>query len=61
MTGWQLLCFSLLTAPLAMINFAVVSFVPTFFAVDLGGLVTVGAVFMFGQAFDIITAPIVGA
>jgi Na+/melibiose symporter-like transporter len=62
MTRWQLLCFSLLSAPLAMVNFAVVSFVPTFYAVDLGvGLATVGAVFLFGRAFDIVTDPLVGA
>ena len=60
LTGWQLLCFNLLTAPLAMINFAVVSFMKKFYAVGLGlGLSAVGAVFMFGQAFDIATNPIV--
>jgi len=62
MSNWQLLCFSLLSAPLAMAGFAVVSFVPTFYAVDMGlGLATVGAVFMFGRFFDVFTDPLIGA
>ncbi|WP_321829227.1 MFS transporter [Thalassovita sp.] len=59
---WQLICFTLLSAPLAMVNFAVVSFVPTYYAIDLGlGLALVGAVFMFGRFFDVFTDPLVGA
>lgn len=62
MNGWQLFCFSLLSAPLAMVSFAVVSFVPTFYAVDMGlGLAAVGAVFMFGRFFDVFTDPLIGS
>lgn len=62
MNSWQLVCFSLLSAPLAMVGFAVVSFVPTFYAVDMGlGLAVVGAVFMFGRFFDVFTDPLIGA
>ncbi len=62
MNGWQLVCFSALSAPLAMIGFAVVSFVPTFYAIDMGlGLASVGAVFMFGRFFDVFTDPLIGA
>jgi len=62
MNGWQLICFSCLSAPLAMVGFAVVSFVPTFYAIDMGlGLAVVGAVFMFGRFFDVFTDPLIGA
>ncbi|WP_299934119.1 MFS transporter [uncultured Pelagimonas sp.] len=62
MSGWQLVCFSALSAPLAMVSFAVVSFVPTFYAIDMGlGLAVVGAVFMFGRFFDVFTDPLIGA
>ncbi|MCP4822684.1 MAG: MFS transporter [Shimia sp.] len=62
MNGWQLVCFSGLSAPLAMVGFAVVSFVPTFYAIDMGlGLAVVGAVFMFGRFFDVFTDPLIGA
>ena len=62
MNGWQLACFSCLSAPLAMAGFAVVSFVPTFYAIDMGlGLAVVGAVFMFGRFLDVFTDPLIGA
>ncbi|WP_164727059.1 MFS transporter [Shimia sediminis] len=62
MNGWQLICFSVLSAPLAMVSFAVVSFVPTFYAIDMGlGLTAVGAIFMFGRFFDVFTDPLIGA
>ncbi|MBO6895906.1 MAG: MFS transporter [Shimia sp.] len=62
MNGWQLVCFSCVSAPLAMVGFAVVSFVPTFYAIDMGlGLAVVGAVFMFGRFFDVFTDPLIGA
>lgn len=61
MNSWQLFCFSMLSAPLAMVSFAVVSFVPTFYAADMGlGLAAVGAVFMFGRFFDVFTDPLIG-
>ncbi|MFV1602506.1 MULTISPECIES: MFS transporter [unclassified Phaeobacter] len=62
MSGWQLFCFSVLSAPLAMVSFAIVSFAPTFYAIDMGlGLAVVGAVFMFGRLFDVFTDPLIGA
>lgn len=62
MDRWQLLCFSVLSTPLAMAGFAVVSFVPTYYAIDLGlGLGLVGAVLTFGRFFDVITDPLIGA
>lgn len=36
MTVWQLVGFSLLTTPLAMAGFALVIYVPTFYAADMG-------------------------
>lgn len=40
---------------------ALVIFIPTFYAVDMGlGLATVGAVFVFGRVFDVITDPLIG-
>lgn len=58
---WQLLCYGVLTTPLAMGGLALVIFIPTFYAVDMGlGLAAVGAVFVFGRIFDVITDPLVG-
>ncbi len=58
---WQLICFGVLTTPLAMGGLALVIFIPTFYAVDIGlGLATVGAVFVFGRVFDVITDPLIG-
>lgn len=58
---WQLLCFGVLTTPLAMAGLALVMFVPTFYAVDMGlGLTAVGAVFVFGRFFDVVTDPLIG-
>lgn len=61
LTTFQLMCFGLLTTPLAMSGIALVMFVPTFYAVDMGlGLAGVGAVFMFGRIFDVVTDPLIG-
>lgn len=58
---WQLISFGFLTTPLAMSGMALVFFIPTFYAVDMGmGLATVGAVFVFGRIFDVITDPLIG-
>ncbi|MEP4151970.1 MAG: MFS transporter, partial [Lentilitoribacter sp.] len=58
---WQLICYGVLTTPLAMGGLALVIFIPTFYAVDMGlGLATVGAVFVFGRIFDVITDPLIG-
>lgn len=61
LTIWQLICFGLLTTPLAMAGFALVIYVPTYYAVDMGlGLGAVGAVFLFGRLFDVVTDPLIG-
>lgn len=58
---WQLICYGVLTTPLAMGGLALVIFIPTFYAVDMGlGLAAVGAVFVFGRIFDVITDPLIG-
>ena len=58
---WQLMCFGLLTTPLAMGGLAMAMYLPTYYAVDMGlGLGLVGAIFVFGRLFDIITDPLIG-
>ncbi|WP_262694873.1 MFS transporter [Kordiimonas aquimaris] len=60
-TLWQLICFGVLTTPLAMASFAFVVFIPTFYAVDMGlGLGLVGGVFVAGRLFDVVTDPLIG-
>ena len=61
MTFWQLAAFGVLTTPLAMVGFALVIYVPTFYAVDVGlGLGVVGAVFLAGRVLDVVTDPLIG-
>lgn len=61
MSNWQLMAFGLLTTPLAMAGFALVIYLPTFYAVEVGlGLSAVGAVFLFGRLLDVVTDPLVG-
>lgn len=58
---WQLFSFGVLTTPLAMGGLAMVMYLPTFYAIDMGlGLGLVGAVFVAGRLFDILTDPLVG-
>lgn len=60
-TIWQLFSYGLLTAPIAMAGFALVMFIPTFYAADLGlGFAAVGAIFVAGRLFDVVTDPIIG-
>ncbi|MFK8035610.1 MAG: MFS transporter, partial [Hyphomicrobiales bacterium] len=60
-SNWQLLCFGVLTTPIAMGGLALVMFVPTFYAIDMGlGLAFVGAVFVFGRVLDVVTDPLIG-
>lgn len=61
MSNWQLMSFGLLTTPLAMAGFALVIYLPTYYAVEVGlGLSTVGAIFLFGRLLDVVTDPLVG-
>ncbi|NIZ11893.1 MFS transporter [Phaeobacter sp. HF9A] len=61
MTVWQVLGYGLLTTPLALTGFALVIYVPTFYAVDVGlGLGAVGAVFVAGRLLDVVSDPLIG-
>lgn len=61
LTFWQLICFGLLTTPLAIGGLALVVYLPTYYAVDLGlGLGFVGFIFVIGRFLDIFTDPLVG-
>jgi Na+/melibiose symporter-like transporter len=61
MTVWQLAAFGVLTTPLAMVGFALVIYIPTYYATTVGlGLSAVGAVFLAGRVFDVFTDPLVG-
>ena len=61
LTLWQLISFGALSLPIAMGALVLVTFIPTFYAVDLGlGLAVVGAIFVFGRLLDVITDPLIG-
>ncbi len=58
---WELFCYGLLSLPIAMGGFALVTYIPTYYAVDLGlGLSLVGLIFVIGRLLDIITDPVIG-
>lgn len=60
-TFWQLISFGVLTTPLAMGGLAMVMYLPTFYAIDMGlGLGFVGTIFVAGRLLDIITDPLIG-
>lgn len=60
-TLFQLICFGVLTTPLAMGGLAMAMYLPTYYAVDLGlGLGIVGVIFVIGRLFDIVTDPLIG-
>jgi MFS family permease len=57
----QLLSYGLLTMPVAMAGLTLLTFLPTYYAVDLGlGLSVVGIVFAAGRILDFITDPVIG-
>lgn len=57
----QLISYGLLTMPVAMAGLTLLTFLPTYYAVDLGlGLSVVGVVFAAGRIGDVITDPIIG-
>jgi len=61
LTPWQLICYGALSMPVAMGGLALVTFIPTYYAVDLGlGLGLVGMIFVFGRLLDVITDPLIG-
>ena len=57
----QLLSYGLLTMPVAMAGLTLLTFLPTYYAVDLGlGLTVVGVVFAAGRVVDVLTDPVIG-
>lgn len=61
LTLWQLMCFGVLTMPLAMGGLAFALFIPTFYAVDVGlGLTATGVIFAAGRLIDVFTDPAIG-
>lgn len=57
----QLIGLNALSLPIAMANLALVTFIPTFYAVEFGlSLSLVGLIFVFGRLLDVITDPLVG-
>tara|TARA_B100001179_G_scaffold229968_1_gene216630 strand:- start:1203 stop:2564 length:1362 start_codon:yes stop_codon:yes gene_type:complete len=56
-----LLSYGLLTMPLAMAGLAMLTYLPTFYAVDMGlGLTAVGIAAVLGRLLDVFTDPVVG-
>ncbi|MDN3646370.1 MFS transporter [Pontixanthobacter aestiaquae] len=61
LTPWQLTSYGLLTMPIAMAGLALLTYLPTFYAIDMGlGLGVVGAIFLGGRFLDILTDPMIG-
>ena len=57
----QLASYGFLTMPLAMAGLALLTYLPTFFAIDMGlGLGLVGGLFAAGRLLDIVTDPLIG-
>ena len=57
----QLTSYGFLTMPLAMAGLALLTYLPTFFAIDKGlGLAVVGGLFVAGRLLDIVTDPLIG-
>ena len=61
LTNWQLFCYGFLSFPIAIAGFVLVTYIPTFYAIEMGlGLSLVGYVFVFGRLLDVITDPLIG-
>lgn len=57
----HLFAYGLLTMPLAMGGLVLLTYLPTFYAIDMGlGLAAVGAAAVLGRLFDVITDPFIG-
>ena len=56
-----LMSYGLLTMPLAMGGLVMLTYLPTFYAVDLGlGLTAVGIAAVLGRLLDVFTDPVIG-
>ena len=61
LTAWQLVSYGLLSMPLAMAGLVLLTYVPTFYAIDMGlGLGLVGGLIAGGRILDILTDPLIG-
>lgn len=61
LTAIRLFSYGFLSLPIALASILVLTFVPTYYAVDLGvGLTGVGLVFVAGRLLDIFTDPLIG-
>lgn len=57
----RLFAYGLLTMPLAMGGLVLLTYLPTFYAIDMGlGLAAVGAAAVLGRLLDVITDPFIG-
>lgn len=57
----RLFAYGLLTMPLAMSGLVLLTYLPTFYAIDMGlGLAVVGAAAVLGRVLDVVTDPFVG-
>ncbi|WP_417683880.1 MFS transporter [Roseibium sp.] len=58
---WQLFCFGIMTTPIAMSGLALVMYIPTFYATQMGlGFTAVGLVVALGRLFDVVSDPLIG-
>lgn len=61
LTAFQQLCFGSLSFPISLAVVCVLTFVPTYYAIDLGiGLTATGLIFGGGRLLDVLTDPIIG-
>ncbi len=61
LSNWQTVGYGFLSMPTSMVGLALVFFLPTFYATEMGlGLTAVGIVFAAGRILDVITDPIIG-
>lgn len=61
LTALQQVWLGLLSFPISLAVVSVLTFVPTYYAIDLGlGLTAVGLIFALGRSLDVLTDPIIG-
>ena len=61
LTSFQQLSFGLLSFPISLAVVSVLTFVPTYYAIDLGiGLTAAGLIFAAGRILDVLTDPLIG-
>ena len=61
LTWFQHLSFGLLSFPISLAVVSILTFVPTYYAIDLGiGLTAAGLIFAVGRILDVLTDPLIG-